>query len=79
MTKDDTEIVSALQTALADRVGKERYELWFGANARIALEADALRVCVPNRFYQDWLRTHFRRDVEVCCAARSRARDAGDL
>lgn len=67
MTKDDTEIVSALLTALADKVGKDRYELWFGANARIALEADTVKVSVPNRFYQDWLRTNFRRQIEECC------------
>ena len=64
MTKDDMEIVSALRVALADKVGSERYEMWFGANARIALEADALTVFVPNQFYQDWLRTNFRRHIE---------------
>ena len=63
VTKDDTEIVSALQVALADKVGQQRYEMWFGANARIALEADALKVSVPNQFYQDWLRTNFRRHI----------------
>ncbi len=67
MTKDDTEIVSALQSALADKVGKDRYEMWFGANARIALEADTVKVSVPNRFYQDWLRTNFRRQIEESC------------
>ena len=69
MTKDDTEIVSALLLALADKVGKERYELWFGSNVRIALAADALYVSVPNQFYQDWLRTNFRRPLEECLAA----------
>ena len=67
VTKDDTEIVSALLLALADKVGKDRYELWFGGNARIALDAETLRVFVPNEFYQDWLRTNFRRQIEEAC------------
>jgi chromosomal replication initiator protein len=67
VTKDDTEIVSALLSALADKVGKDRYELWFGGNARIALEAETLQVFVPNEFYQDWLRTNFRRQIELAC------------
>ncbi|HEY4312548.1 MAG TPA: chromosomal replication initiator protein DnaA [Pirellulales bacterium] len=67
MTKDDTEIVSAVLLALADKVGKDRFEMWFGANARIALVADTLRVAVPNQFYQDWLRTNFRRHIEDSC------------
>ncbi|MBI2826523.1 MAG: chromosomal replication initiator protein DnaA [Planctomycetia bacterium] len=69
MTTDDTEIVSALQVALADRVGSKRYEMWFGTNARIALVDDCLTVSVPSQFYQDWLRNNFRRDIENSCQA----------
>jgi chromosomal replication initiator protein len=67
VTKDDMEIVSALEAALADKVGKQRYELWFGANARMTLEADALRVSVSTPFYEDWLRRNFRRHIEDAC------------
>jgi len=67
VTKDDMEIVSALQAALADKVGKDRYEMWFGANARIAIASDALTVSVPNTFYEDWLRKNFRRQIEEAC------------
>lgn len=74
VTTDDREIVSALQAALVDRVGQQRYELWFGANARFAFSeldgaAPSLCVWVPNRFFQDWLRNNFRREVESCCTA----------
>ncbi|HVU89038.1 MAG TPA: chromosomal replication initiator protein DnaA [Pirellulales bacterium] len=67
MTKDDTEIVSAVLSALADKVGKDRYEMWFGDNVRVTLAADTLRVAVPNQFFQDWLRTNFRRPIEESC------------
>ena len=67
MTNDDREIVSALRARLADRVGKDRYEVWFGPSTRFAVRGGTLTVGVPNRFYQDWLRTHFRKDLEQSC------------
>jgi chromosomal replication initiator protein len=74
VTKDDTEIVSALQVALANKVGAERFDLWFGSNARLSLSSGALRVGVPNQFLQDWLRNNFRRDIEAaCCEALGHA------
>jgi len=68
VTRDDMEIVSALQLALADKVGQERFELWFGANTRLDLSDDALTVCVPNQFFQDWLRKNYRQQIEAACA-----------
>ncbi|HEY1786482.1 MAG TPA: DnaA/Hda family protein [Pirellulales bacterium] len=67
MTKDDREIVSALRARLADRVGKDRYEVWFGASTQLCVRDGTLTVGVPNRFYQDWLRNNFRKDLEASC------------
>lgn len=67
MTRDDTEIVSALQLALADKVGQERFQLWFGASTRLDYDDEALTVSVPNQFYQEWLRTNFRQQIEASC------------
>ena len=69
MTRDDTDIVSALRKAIADRVGKERFELWFGAGTLLALNGQMLTVSVPNQFIRDWLRTSFRHDIEEACIA----------
>jgi len=60
-------MVSALQIALADKVGAERFELWFGANTRLSLSSGALTVGVPNQFLQEWLRNNFRREIEAAC------------
>lgn len=67
MTKDDKEIVSAIQLALADKVGADRFETWFGAHTRLSLLGDALSIGVPSPFYQDWLRKHFRPQIEAAC------------
>jgi len=63
------EIVSALQRALADRVGTQRFELWFGAGARFVLEQDRLVIRVPSRFMRDWILANFRSDIEAACLA----------
>lgn len=67
VTRDDTEIVSALQLALSDKVGQERFELWFGANTRLDFDDDALTVRVSNQFFQEWLRANFRQQIEASC------------
>lgn len=62
------EVVSVLRQQLADKVGQDRFELWFAGKTRIELSSDVLTVFVPNRFHQDWLRSHFRGDVESVAA-----------
>jgi chromosomal replication initiator protein len=69
VTKDDREIVSALRAHLAERVGKDRYEVWFGATTQLCVGDGTLTIVVPNRFYQDWLRNNFRKDLEAACLA----------
>ena len=61
------EIVLALRAKLAERIGKERYELWFGAGTRLVPQDTALTVEVASPFFQDWLRRHFRSDLETTC------------
>jgi len=61
------EIVSALRAALAKEVGKERFELWFGASTRLELNGHSLTIGVPNTFFLEWIRTNFRRAIEAAC------------
>jgi len=67
VARDDTEIVSALRAAVADKLGKQRFELWFGTSSRLELDGDKLTVVVPNRFFQQWLRSSFCRQIESAC------------
>ena len=69
MSKNDTEIVSALRAAVADRVGKRRFDLWFGDGTRIDLDGDRLTIGVPNRFFREWLASNFRASIESACQA----------
>jgi chromosomal replication initiator protein len=64
---DDKEVVSAIRATLADKVGRERFDLWLGA-CRLTLRGDSVLVELPNRFSQDWVRSHFRLEIETACA-----------
>lgn len=61
---NDREIVTALRRALADRVGAERYDLWFASSAQFRVSPERVVVAVPNSFLQDWLRNNFRGQIE---------------
>jgi len=62
-----TEIVSALRASLAQRVGKERFDLWFGPTTRMTLAHGTLTICVPDPFFREWLKDHFRGPIETAC------------
>lgn len=67
MTHSDMEIVSALRERLAQRVGKDRYEVWFGPTTHLAVDNGTLLVEAANPFVQDLLRSQFRHELEASC------------
>ena len=69
LTKDDMDIVLALLAALADKVGKDRFEMWFGPRTRIDWDGHVLTIGAPNQFFLDWIRSNFRTAVEDACMA----------
>ncbi len=67
MTTDDKDIVSALRAAIAEKVGKERFELWLGSSTRFEFDGRSLTIGVPNRFLLDWVRSNFCRQIDEAC------------
>jgi chromosomal replication initiator protein len=65
VTNNDREIVSAVRARLAERIGRKRYELWFGQGTELQIGDATLTIVVPNRFYQDWVRSNFRKELEA--------------
>jgi chromosomal replication initiator protein len=61
------EIVSAVRNALADKVGQERLDLWFGPSTRLALDQGKLEVAAGSRFFMEFLRTNFRAPLAAAC------------
>jgi chromosomal replication initiator protein len=67
VTKDDMDIVAALPAALAAKVGRERFELWFGRAVKLHLAGGVLVVTAPDQFTLDRLRGNFRQDIAAVC------------
>jgi chromosomal replication initiator protein len=59
------ELLARLRQRLAERIGADRYAVWFGSQARFELGDDALCVAVPDRFSAERLRKTFHGDLEV--------------
>jgi chromosomal replication initiator protein len=66
----DKDIVSVLQRAVADRVGEERYRIWFGRGVRMELFGTTLRIAAADSFRLDFLRRAFR-DVLAAAATQT--------
>lgn len=59
------DITAALGQALRQRIGEERYGLWFHSKTRLSVHDGHLRVGVPNHFYQEWLDKTFGADLQA--------------
>lgn len=60
---DDAQI-SRLTNAIAQRVGAQRFAVWFSNSARFDLRNDSLEINVPNDFISDWIGTHFSGPIQ---------------
>src|SRR5262245_29512691 len=63
----EKDFVSALDSLLAERLGQNRFDLWFGPSTRRVFTDGTLVVESPNQFSQDWLRKNFRAEIEAAC------------
>lgn len=68
MTKDEKAIVLTVRQALAERLGPERYETWFGRTTELRLASDTLTVATDRRFRADFIRGNFRGELEQITA-----------
>jgi len=53
-----------LADAIAQRVGQQRFQVWFDSSTRLELKQDQLDISVPNDFISDWIGTHFRKTIQ---------------
>lgn len=67
MNHSDREIVSAIRAALAERIGQDRFDVWFATSVRLRVEGRQVRVIAGDQFLLDRVRSQFRNDLEVVC------------
>ena len=49
---------------LADRIGQHRYGMWFDRTTRMTVQGEKVAIAAESQFVADWIRRHFRRDLE---------------
>jgi chromosomal replication initiator protein len=68
-TMSDMDVVSAICAKLADSIGADRLKVWFGTNTRLSVSGETLAIESANEFAHNWLRTHYRPQIEAACTA----------
>ncbi|MHC4705944.1 MAG: DnaA ATPase domain-containing protein [Planctomycetota bacterium] len=61
--------ISAINQALAERVGAQKYRIWFKHSTRLALSDGYLKVGVPNLFIASWIENHFSNQINEAVRA----------
>jgi len=51
--------IEAIEQALAQRIGTQKYRIWFKESTRLSLIGDDLKIGVPNVFTARWIENHF--------------------
>jgi chromosomal replication initiator protein len=59
------DFVAALEKALVDCIGSQRFQLWFRNRTTFVLDGDALVVGVPNLHLQEWLKKEYAESVRA--------------
>ena len=58
-----TEEINSINQAIAERIGQQKYRVWFKNSTRLTLADDYLKVDVPNHFIGSWVENHFLDDI----------------
>jgi chromosomal replication initiator protein len=66
---EDSQVAAALSFQLAERIGAQRYELWFGSQAQLCIDATRLTIRAASEFVRDWLRKNLADDIRACWQA----------
>jgi chromosomal replication initiator protein len=64
-----TDEISAINEALAEKVGLQKFQIWFKNSTRLTLAGEYLKVGVPNLFIASWLENHFIREISQAVQA----------
>src|SRR3954464_7891802 len=56
--------LARLADAIAQRVGQQRFSVWFNNSTKLDLKPDELEIAVPNDFISDWIVRHFAKTIQ---------------
>jgi len=57
------DIIGRIDEVIAQKVGQQRYKIWFKNSTRIMIEGDYVKIGVPNLFVGGWIENHFAEQI----------------
>jgi chromosomal replication initiator protein len=60
--------LARLADAIAQRVGQQRFHVWFNNSTRLDLRQDGLEIAVPNDFISEWIGRNFAQPIQDAAA-----------
>ena len=60
-----TDEIVAVNQFLAERIGQQKYRVWFKNSTRFTIADDYLKIGVPNPFVGSWIESHFLSDINA--------------
>ncbi|MFC1675551.1 chromosomal replication initiator protein DnaA [Planctomycetota bacterium] len=58
-----TDEISAVNQAVAEKIGSQKYKIWFKNSTQLEIADGYLKVGVPNLFIASWIENHFAGDI----------------
>jgi len=56
--------LASLASAIARRVGQQRFQVWFINSTKLELKTDHLEIAVPNDFISEWIGRNFTQTIQ---------------
>ena len=64
-----TDELSAVSEALAEKIGAQKYRIWFKNSTRLILTEGYVKIGVPNLFIASWIENHFANEISQAVQA----------
>jgi chromosomal replication initiator protein len=62
-TDGNLSLIDSINKVLADKVGAQKFRIWFQNSARMSLSNGYLKIAVPNLFIAGWIENHFSSEI----------------
>jgi chromosomal replication initiation ATPase DnaA len=60
---------AAVNQAIAERIGPQKYRIWFKNSTKLTLTDGYLKIGVPNLFIASWIENHFSNEISQAAQA----------
>jgi chromosomal replication initiator protein len=58
----------AISEAIAEKIGQQKFRVWFGRSSKIELSDEKLTITVPSDFMARWIESHFASEISEAVA-----------